>query len=155
MQSNTGWDTVTVLRKRPPKPSETRGDQAVRLAQQRGVQLETTRKFNAATNKQHVMTKSAAKLDKETEAQHIDTVGIEVGRIIQKGRQTKKWTQADLARQINEKQSVVNEYESGRAVVNQQVLSKLERAIGLKLRGKDKGSVLETKTGGKAKAQPR
>uniref|UniRef100_A0A5S6QNT8 HTH cro/C1-type domain-containing protein n=1 Tax=Trichuris muris TaxID=70415 RepID=A0A5S6QNT8_TRIMR len=155
MQSNTGWDTVTVLRKRQPKPSEARGEQAIRTAQQRGVEVETTRKFNAATNKQHVMTKSATKLDKETEAQHIDTVGIEVGRIIQKGRQTKKWTQADLARQINEKQNVINEYESGRAVVNQQILAKIERAIGLKLRGKDKGAVLETKTGGKAKGQPR
>lgn len=48
----------------------------------------------------------------------------------------------DLATKINEKQSVINDYESGKAVPNQQVLAKLERALGVKLRGKDIGSPL-------------
>ena len=43
---------------------------------------------------------------------------------------------------INEKPQVVNEYESGRAIPNQQVISKLERAVGVKLRGKDMGQPL-------------
>lgn len=45
-------------------------------------------------------------------------------------------TQKDLATRVNEKPSVINDYESGRAVPNQQVLAKLERALGVKLRGK-------------------
>jgi ribosome-binding protein aMBF1 (putative translation factor) len=45
-------------------------------------------------------------------------------------------TQKDLATKVNEKPSVINDYESGRAVPNQQVLSKIERALGVKLRGK-------------------
>jgi ribosome-binding protein aMBF1 (putative translation factor) len=45
-------------------------------------------------------------------------------------------TQKDLATKVNEKPSVINDYESGRAVPNQQVLAKLERALGVKLRGK-------------------
>jgi len=36
----------------------------------------------------------------------------------------------------------VNEYEAGKAVPNQQILGKLERALGVKLRGKDIGSPL-------------
>ncbi|RUP45227.1 multi protein bridging factor 1-domain-containing protein [Jimgerdemannia flammicorona] len=36
----------------------------------------------------------------------------------------------------------VNEYEAGRAIPNQQILGKLERALGIKLRGKDIGSPL-------------
>ena len=37
---------------------------------------------------------------------------------------------------VNEKQSVIQEYESGKAIPNNQVLGKLERALGVKLRGK-------------------
>lgn len=36
----------------------------------------------------------------------------------------------------------VNEYESGKAIPNQQVLGKLERALGVKLRGKNIGEPL-------------
>ena len=45
-------------------------------------------------------------------------------------------TQKDLATKVNEKPSVINDYESGKAIPSQQVLAKLERALGVKLRGK-------------------
>ena len=38
--------------------------------------------------------------------------------------------------QINEKPQVVNEYEQGKAIPNQQIIGKMERALGVKLRGK-------------------
>lgn len=37
---------------------------------------------------------------------------------------------------INEKPQVIQEYESGKAIPNQQIIGKLERALGTKLRGK-------------------
>lgn len=37
---------------------------------------------------------------------------------------------------------MIQEYESGKAMPNQQVLGKLERALGVKLRGKDIGAPL-------------
>ncbi|KAG9143126.1 hypothetical protein Leryth_023560 [Lithospermum erythrorhizon] len=37
---------------------------------------------------------------------------------------------------INEKPQIIQEYESGKAIPNQQIISKLERALGVKLRGK-------------------
>ena len=46
------------------------------------------------------------------------------------------------SQRINEKPQVVNEYESGKAIPNQQIISKLERAVGVKLRGKDIGTPL-------------
>lgn len=41
-----------------------------------------------------------------------------------------------FSQMINEKPQVIQEYESGKAIPNQQVISKLERALGVKLRGK-------------------
>lgn len=87
----------------------------------------------AGSNRQHTTAKNTAKLDQETEELHHQTVGIEVrtlrdldpiwianmslihgfhlqvGRIIQQHRQTKGWTQKELATRVNEKQNVINE----------------------------------------------
>ena len=51
----------------------------------------------------------------------------------------------DLATKICEKPQIVNEYESGKAVPNQAILAKMERALEIKLRGKDKGAPLAPK----------
>ncbi|GFR12481.1 endothelial differentiation-related factor 1 [Trichonephila clavata] len=101
--------------------------------------------FNAATNKQHATSLNTLKLDKETEELHHETISLDVGRLIQQGRQSKNLTQKDLATRINEKQQVINDYEAGRAVPNQNVLTKIERVIGMKLRGKEKGQPLDAK----------
>ena len=72
-------------------------------------------------------------------------VEASVGKAIQQARQEKKLTQKDLATKINEKPNVVNDYEAGRAVPNQQLLAKMERALGVKLRGKGIGEPLFAK----------
>ncbi len=41
--------------------------------------------------------RSAARLDQETEELHHATVGLDVGKLIQRGRQEKEFTQKDLA----------------------------------------------------------
>ncbi|XP_035197830.1 endothelial differentiation-related factor 1, partial [Oxyura jamaicensis] len=127
-----------------PKPK-----QAILAAQRRGEDVETSKKWAAGQNKQHFITKNTAKLDRETEELHHDRVPLEVGKVIQQGRQSKGMTQKDLATKINEKPQVIADYESGRAIPNNQVMGKIERAIGLKLRGKDIGKPLETGPKGK------
>ena len=47
-----------------------------------------------------------------------------------------KLSQKDLAQKVNEKPSVIQDYESGKAIPNPQILGKLERALQVKLRGK-------------------
>jgi putative transcription factor len=133
------WDEVTVLRKRAPKSSQLKSQAAINSAQRQGLDIDTSKKYSAGKNIQHSAAKNTAKLDRETEELHHDKVGLDVGRLIQQGRQAKGMTQKELATKINEKPQVVNDYEAGRAIPNQQVLSKVERVIGLKLRGKDKG----------------
>ena len=76
-------------------------------------------------------------------------VGLELGRLIQQTRTQRKMSQKDLAavrailhilltlshsfslQKINEKAVVVVDYESGRALPNPQIISKLERALGI------------------------
>ena len=64
---------------------------------------------------------------------------MSLGKLIQKGRQDKGMTQKELATKICEKPQIVNEYEQGKGIPNNQIMIKIEKAIGIKLRGKDKG----------------
>ncbi|KAJ8347007.1 hypothetical protein SKAU_G00284080 [Synaphobranchus kaupii] len=144
--AESDWDTVTVLRKKGPTAAQAKSKQAITAAQRRGEDLETTKKWSAGQNKQHLVTKNTAKLDSETEELHHDRVPLEVGRVIQLGRQDKGLTQKDLATKINEKPQIIADYESGRAIPSNQVMGKIERTIGLKLRGKDIGQPLEAKS---------
>ena len=133
---------VTILRKKLPKASSLKTEQAVNTARRMGVAVETKEKFGAASNKHTGTTLNTAKLDRETEELKHDKVPLDVGRLIQQGRQAKGLSQKDLATKICEKPQVVTEYEAGRGIPNQQVLAKMERALGIKLRGKDRGQPL-------------
>jgi len=141
------WDEVTIIRKRAPKASQMKSTQAINAAQRQGLEIETSKKFTDGQNKQHTGDKNTAKLDRETEELHHETVGLEVGRLIQQGRQAKGLTQKDLATKISEKPQIINEFESGKALPNQAILAKLERTLGVKLRGKEKGQPLVTPAG--------
>ncbi|XP_017029862.1 endothelial differentiation-related factor 1 homolog isoform X1 [Drosophila kikkawai] len=133
------WDSVTVLRKKAPKSSTLKTESAVNQARRQGVAVDTQQKYGAGTNKQHVTTKNTAKLDRETEELRHDKIPLDVGKLIQQGRQGKGLSQKDLATKICEKQQVVTDYEAGRGIPNNLILGKMERVLGIKLRGKERG----------------
>lgn len=54
---------------------------------------------------------------------------------MQTARLAVQMSQKDLAVKINEKQSVLADIESGKATANPQILGKIERQLGVKLRG--------------------
>ena len=54
---------------------------------------------------------------------------------MQTARLEKGLSQKDVAQKINEKPSVLQDYESGKAIPSPQVLAKLERILNVKLRG--------------------
>ncbi|EEB11765.1 conserved hypothetical protein [Pediculus humanus corporis] len=136
------WETVTILRKKPPKASAMRTEQAINAARRQGAVIETQQKYGGGQNKQHVVTKNIAKLDRETEELKHEKITLDTGKLIQQGRQGKGWSQKELATKINEKPQVINDYEAGRAIPNQAVLGKMEKALGIKLRGKDRGKAI-------------
>ena len=57
---------------------------------------------------------------------------------MQTARLELKLSQKDVAQKVNEKPSVIQDYESSKAIPNPQILGKLERILGVKLRGKPK-----------------
>lgn len=52
---------------------------------------------------------------------------------IQKARQSSKMTQKKLAKILNVIPNLISEYESGKAIPNKQILSKLKNVFGSKL----------------------
>ncbi|NP_001279150.1 endothelial differentiation-related factor 1 homolog [Callorhinchus milii] len=144
--AESDWDTVTVLRKKGPSTAQSKSKQAITSAQRRGDDVATTKKWAAGQNKQHTVTKNTSKLDRETEELHHERISLGVGKLIQQGRQNHGMTQKELATRISEKPQIIADYESGKAIPNNQVLGKVERILGLKLRGKDIGQPLEPGT---------
>ncbi|XAR53319.1 hypothetical protein NMG60_11021840 [Bertholletia excelsa] len=126
------WEPV-VLHKTRSKAQELRDPKAVNQALRSGGQVQTVKKFDAGSNKKAPATAvNARKLDEVEEPAALGKVSVEV----RQARIEKKMSQADLAKQINELPRVVQEYENGKAVPNQAVLAKMERVLGVKLRGK-------------------
>ncbi|CAM0880348.1 unnamed protein product [Alopecurus aequalis] len=111
---------------------------AWRLPPARGMSGFTMARDNAGTNKPASSGTSlnTKRLDDDTENLAHERVPSDLKKSIMQARMDKKLTQAQLAQMINEKPQVIQEYESGKAIPNQQIIGKLERALGVKLRGK-------------------
>ena len=75
-------------------------------------------------------------LDNAEEAVNLNRVGLTLSKRISQARSSRKMKQSDLAKAINERPNVVNEYETGKAIPNHQILAKMEKVLGVKLRGK-------------------
>ncbi|XP_041447548.1 endothelial differentiation-related factor 1-like [Drosophila obscura] len=87
---------------------------------------------------------SSTNLDSETGSQRHEKLSQDVCRLIMQGRQAKGLSQKDLASKICEKPQVIGDYEAGRGIPNNQILAKIERIIGIKLRGKERGMPLQS-----------
>ncbi|TYI41967.1 hypothetical protein ES332_A01G064300v1 [Gossypium tomentosum] len=131
------WEPV-VIRKKPPNAATKKDEKVVNAARRAGAEIESVKKSNAGANKaaSSSTTLNTRKLDEETENLAHERVPTELKKAIMHARMEKKLTQSQLARMINEKPQIIQEYESGKAIPNQQIIGKLERALGAKLRGK-------------------
>ncbi|XP_044246042.1 endothelial differentiation-related factor 1-like [Ursus arctos] len=103
--AKSNWDTVTVLCKKG-----TKSKQAILAALGRGEDMETSKKWAAGQNKQHLTGKTTAKLDWETKELH------------------HHWVTLEVVTKINKKPWVIMDYKSGQAILKNQVLGKIKRA---------------------------
>ena len=98
--------------------------------------LTTEKKYGAGGNTAKLAAgggKNLTKLDADTETLKHAKVSMGFRQALQAARVAKKMTQKELATAINMKPQIVQEYESGKAIPNPQLISKMERALGCKL----------------------
>ncbi|KAN0075467.1 Multiprotein bridging factor 1 domain containing protein [Tylopilus felleus] len=145
MNDNTDWDSKTVIGFKAKAPKVARNATDLNGARRTGAVLSTDKKVTAGGNKAHAGPdhQRIAKLDRENEVAPPPKVNPSVGKAIQTARMEKQMTQKDLGQKINEKPSVIQDYESGKAIPNPQILTKIERTLGVKLRGSEIGKKLE------------
>lgn len=126
------WDETTILRKKKPT-----GLNLKKVNPINNNKVESQMKYSEG-NKKTSAVMDKRKLDEQDEAGKIPEVGLSLGKTIQQARMAKSITQKQLATLINEKSNIVAEYEQGKAIPNNQILGKLERKLGVKLRGLNK-----------------
>ncbi|KAI0797735.1 ylMBF1 [Abortiporus biennis] len=141
---STEWDAKTVIGFKAKAPKVTRNTSDLNAARRAGAVVATDKKVTGGSNKAHQGTdhQRIAKLDRENEVAPPPKVSPSVGKAIQTARMEKQFSQKDLAQKVNEKPSVIQDYESGKAIPSPQILGKLERTLGVKLRGNAIGTKL-------------
>ncbi|AGO10976.1 AaceriAFR526Cp [[Ashbya] aceris (nom. inval.)] len=145
---SSDWDTNTVIGQRVrtggggPRQQVARTQGQINAARRAGLVLSVDKKYSSANTKANNEGQRLTMVDRETDIVKPKKLDPTVGRAISKARGDKGMTQKDLATRINEKPTVINDYEAGRAIPNQQILAKMERALGVKLRGKGIGEPL-------------
>jgi len=147
MSAPVAWDSKLVIGQRArPRAAVAASNSSLNAARRSGAVVAVDRKVAGGSNKAHQGTdhQRIAKLDRDNEVAPPPKVNPSVGKAMQTARLELKLSQKDLAATVNEKVSVLQDYESGKATPNPQILGKLERALGVKLRGKDIGKKLET-----------
>jgi len=114
------WDTLIVIKNKKAS------DEKLKKAKRDG---NTVSKYK---NKNGELINKNKKLDDITEGAKHNRISMEQSKIISKARCDKKLTQVQLANIINVKKEVINDYENGKAIINQQLLSKIKRALNIK-----------------------
>lgn len=142
------WDSVTIVGRKAkvggsgPKEKVVRTAGEINAARRAGAITHVDKKYAIGNSKSDPEGQRLTKVDRADDIVVPKKIDVSVGKAIQKGRQDKGLSQKDLATKINEKPTIINDYEAGRGIPNQQVLAKIERVLGVKLRGKDIGAPL-------------
>lgn len=145
------WESNTIIGQRArtggsgPRANVARSQGQINAARRSGLVLSVDKKYGTTNSKGNNEGQRLTKVDRETDIVVPKKLDSNVGKAISRARGEKKMTQKDLATKINEKPTVINDYEASRAIPNQQILAKLERALGVKLRGKNIGEPLGPK----------
>lgn len=90
------------------------------------------KKFNGGTNRRGGITNAGVIENEQADFRH-KSLSTDFKKALQAARSAKKMTQKQLAQRCNLQVSVVQSYENGKAIPNAQVISKLSRALGVKL----------------------
>jgi len=128
--SENDWDTFTVLRKKyiDKKEKKIHENNAIREGNF------VTKKKQSTANKPS-SNNNMKSLDESTDVGKHKKINKILCQHIRQGRNTKKLTQVQLSNLICVKPQVINEYENGTAIPNNQILGNIEKKLGICLRG--------------------
>ena len=133
--SEDDWDKFTVLRK--TREQIQRQSNLKRQAIREGNFVSQKKQTLGANKSNQSNTDSnTRKLDDCSEGQKLKTIDREISQQIIQARCAKKLTQDALAKQLNINVSIIKEYETGKAVINNQLLQKICRVLCIKLNKK-------------------
>jgi putative transcription factor len=110
--------------------------QAEKNAQRNG--NTSTIQKNVQHNTQTASSLNTRKLDENNDADKHKTIDKNISRLIIQARCAKKWSQKDLANNLNKPHSEIINYENGKAIPNNKLLQLMERKLGVKLLGINK-----------------
>jgi putative transcription factor len=130
--SESDWNTIIIRSKKLKHKEE------VKKAQRNGTaQIDTKKKFEGGRNTCNQTNVDIRKIEDETEDFNIKKVNRKLSTTISKARTAKGMKQKELATKINVLPALIQKYENGQAIPDQQVINKLQRVLGIKLTGKD------------------
>jgi ribosome-binding protein aMBF1 (putative translation factor) len=75
---------------------------------------------------------SSVKLDENDEVIQIKKVPREISQLITNARIAKKLSRKDLANQLNFKQDIIDDIETGKAIYNGNQIAKIKKHLGVK-----------------------
>ncbi len=123
------WEPIILSsRKSATSSSSSTSSTAIRSAMNKGHAIESVERHRGQETAQRNRS-----LENDTETLGHATVSYDMKVALQRARQAKKMTQKELALAIQEKANVINEYESGRAIPNNQLIARMERVLGMRL----------------------
>jgi putative transcription factor len=128
MLPHQDWNRISFT---GPTNKQRKGEKAVQDAHRRGTEVEVIRKNTKNAN--HKLPSKLRNVADENEIIAITELPYDFRIAMQKARVAANLSQSELAKKINEKQNIVNEYESGRAVPDIQIIVKIERALNCRL----------------------
>ncbi|VWU52879.1 multiprotein bridging factor type 1, putative [Hepatocystis sp. ex Piliocolobus tephrosceles] len=110
--------------------------QSIDEARKLGIDVEVEKKFLGGKNKTckgDLLVENKIKIEQETENFKINRVSPNFSKALQQARMNKKYTQSQLAKLVNEPETVIKEYENGRAIPKNNVIQKLNKVLGVNL----------------------
>mmetsp|Transcript_6775 Transcript_6775/g.11130 ORF Transcript_6775/g.11130 Transcript_6775/m.11130 type:complete len:131 (-) Transcript_6775:210-602(-) len=113
--SHQDWDEVVLTKSAPFKGSKSK-------SKKQGEDQKKT-----ATKPKRV------RVDEQQEDFRTAKIGKSFSVALQQARLKKGWNQHQLAQQLNVRHTVINQYESGKAIPNPQLIAKMNRILGVKL----------------------
>lgn len=117
------WNVVIIR----SKEARTREQQ-----QQRQQHLQDTNKHIKSHNNKVTNTSvNVCKLENETEDFHVKRVPMDLAKLIERTRTTKKLSQESLGKALNISKHIINDIEKGKAIYNGQQLATIKRYLGI------------------------